>query len=221
MSNNQQMNAAAYLQQAVTNRRVTGGYHDKLMAIYPLKHKGAWDIMCEMESNNWGVNEVPLGGSLKQYRDGTLLPGEKLAFDRALAFVSNLDGIQFHNLADNIAVHVTSPEYRMAIARQTWEEALHVKVYATMIEQLTDDPAEIYTLFLRDDILKAKNDHILAQSALLGAGEKFTEEKFALAIVSNMLLEGVYFYNAFLVFYALAKNNKMTEPAENVRLINR
>ncbi|WP_034619340.1 ribonucleotide-diphosphate reductase subunit beta [Chitinibacter tainanensis] len=205
--------------ESVNNRRLIGGSHDRLMCVSPLKHKWAWELIETMESNNWTVKEMALGRDVMQYKGGDLTTGERHAFDSALAFVSNLDGIQFHNLADNIAPYITSPEVRMAISRQTWEEALHVKAYSTIIEAITDDPSSIYTLFMRDDILAAKNEHILAQSAILG--NDYSPRNFALAVVSNIALEGIYFYSAFATFYALARNSKMPGTAEGIKLIQR
>ncbi|WP_083266149.1 ribonucleotide-diphosphate reductase subunit beta [Burkholderia lata] len=41
------------------------------------------------------------------------------------------------------------------------------------------------------------------------------------SIVANVAPEGIYFYSAFLVFYALARNGKMIGSADSVKLIHR
>jgi ribonucleoside-diphosphate reductase beta chain len=88
-----------------------------------------------------------------------------------------------------------------------------------MVETVSADPMAVYMRFEKDGMLAAKNEHILAQSRIL-AGEQ-TPAQFARSLVANVALEGIYFYSAFLVFYALARNGKMTGSADSVKLIHR
>ncbi len=140
-------------------------------------------------------------------------------YDRALAFLSNLDGIQFNNLITNIGTHITSPEVSMVLSRQAYEEANHVRAYATMTEAVSLDPLAIYGMYQTDDILAKKNQFIMTQSDELAGG--FTPEKFALAVVGNVCLEGIYFFSGFLGFYVLAKNGKMLKSADQIKYIQR
>lgn len=203
----------------VNSRRIIGGPSDKLMAISPLKHAWAADILQVMENNTWFTKDVDLSRDIKQYKQGALTEKEKFAFDSALAFLSNLDGFQLHNLTDNINQHLTSPEVRMCVVRQAWEEALHVKAYSTLAEAICADPMEVYMRFERDGVLAAKNEHVLRQNAILG--EAFTPRTFALATVTNIALEGIYFFSGFVIFYALARSGKMLGSADMIRYIQR
>ena len=71
-----------------------------------------------------------------------------------------------------------------------------------------------------------KNNHI--QKSL----EKISEENFRTgtfendqifleACISNIILEGIFFYSVFLFFYVLKRNNKMPGSAEMIQFINR
>ena len=202
----------------INDRRLILGPKDDLMAISPMKHTWAKAIHKQMKNNTWFPEVVNISGDRTCYNE-KLTPAEKRMFDKALAFLSNLDGIQFHNINQNIAKHVTSPEVAICLARQAWEEALHVESYATIIETVSADPMSIYMTFERDGILAQKNDFILKQSRMLG--EEFTARGFALACVSNVQLEGVYFFSGFLSFYLLADQGKMLGSADMVRYIQR
>ena len=203
----------------VNDRRLILGVRDDLMAISPMKHAWARDVWKMMLKNTWLPGEVSLTDDVICYRE-QLTEAERFAYDKALAFLSNLDGIQFHNINMNIAKHVTSPEVEMCLSRQAFEEALHVDSYSQMIEAISLDPMSIYMTFERDGILAQKNKFILEQSKVLGLKE-FTARGFALALVSNILLEGVYFFSGFLVFYLLAKQGKMLGSADMIRFIQR
>lgn len=205
--------------QRINARRLILGPRDDLMAISPMKHTWARDVWKMMLANNWTIGEVNLSDDLDCYKH-QLTEAERFAYDKALAFLSNLDGIQFHNINMNIARHVTSPEVEMCIARQVYEEALHVDAYSAMIETISLDPMSVYMTFERDGILAKKNEFILRQSQVIGL-EEFTARGFALALVSNILLEGVYFFSGFLVFYLLARQGKMLGSADMIRFIQR
>lgn len=206
------------LAEVVNNRRLIQGPRNDLMAVYPLKHSWAWDVYKVMLANHWIPDEVSLVNDSECY-NYRLNDNERTAYNRALAFLSNLDGIQFNNINMNIIGHVTSPEVEMCLSRQAFEETLHVRSYAQMIEAITDDPESIYGMFETDEILAKKNDFILKQSRMLG--EDFSPHGFALAIVSNVMLEGLYFFTGFLTFYLLAREGKMLGSADMIRYIQR
>lgn len=201
----------------VSKRRLIEGPTNKMMAVSPLKHPWARDIWKVMLANTWMAQEIDLSRDVKQY--GELTDAERLMYDRALAFLSNLDGIQFNNLTFNIGHHITSPEVSMCISRQAWEEANHVDAYETMIEAISLDPMHLYTMFARDKILGEKNEYIMQSSMILG--EEYSAQSFAIAVVANIILEGIYFYSGFLSFYTLAKMGKMLGSADMIRLIQR
>ena len=204
---------------ATTNaRRLAFGPEDKLMNMSRVKYQWAVDIHEEMVANFWTQKSVPMGGDKQCYLT-QLTPDERRAYDLALAFVSNLDGIQFNNLIENIGQHVTAPEVSGALARQAAEEYMHVRVYQTMIEAVSMNPEEVYTAFERDDLLAAKNAYIMGQSDVLKGDP--SPATFARAIVGNILLEGLHFYAMFLVFGALAQSGKMLASADNIKYIAR
>lgn len=204
----------------ITNRRrIAFGAKDELMNMSRVKYPWATEIYDRMESNTWFPKSIPLGDDRVMYRSGALNDRERNAFDKALAFVSNLDGIQFNNLIHNIGQHITAPEVSLAIARQASEEGVHVRSYQFMIEAVSLDPESVYMMFERDGMLAKKNEFIMRSSAVLK--DDPTPENFARAIVGNVILEGIYFYSAFLVFYTLARNGKMLASADMIKYINR
>jgi ribonucleoside-diphosphate reductase beta chain len=203
----------------INARRLVGGPEDKLMCVSPLKHKWAWEVLDQMENNTWFPKSIPMGRDIQDYNE-RLTDAERVMYDRALAFLSNLDGIQFNNLITNVGRYITSPEVSMVIARQAYEEANHVRAYSTMTEAISLDPMKIYGMYMTDEILANKNKFIMVQSDALGEGE-FSFEKFALAVIGNITLEGIYFFAGFLVFYVLAKHGKMLSSADQIKYIQR
>jgi ribonucleoside-diphosphate reductase beta chain len=204
--------------QKINNRRLIEGPQDRAMCISPLKHPWAMEAFKRFRRNDWYPESIAMGDDVACYRN-RLDDGERRMYDKALAFVSNLDGFQFENLTTNIGAHITSPEVSMAISRQAYEEANHVTAYQLMTEAISARPLDIYGMYESDPILAAKNKLILDQNDELRGG--FTPEKFALAIVGNVNLEGIYFYSGFFGFYLLARAGKMLKSADQIKYINR
>ena len=207
--------------EAVNNRRLIEGPTEfaNLMQIRPVKHAWAMQVLEQQQNNNWDQREVDLSEDAKQFATGKLVDGNLKAYKKALAFLSNLDGIQLNNLSKNIGRHITSPEVSMCIVRQAWEEAQHVLSYAQMIESIGFDPEEIYWMFETDTILANKNEFITRSSELLGTG--YTTGNFIKAVVANVALEGIYFFNGFLVFYTLERQGLMKGSAKMIQMIQK
>lgn len=203
----------------INDRRLIEGPTNDLMQIRPVKHSWAMNILEQMKDNTWDEREIDLSEDAKQYATGALNGGNLTAYKKALAFLSNLDGIQFNNLTMNIGRFITSPEVSMCISRQAWEEALHVISYAQMIESIGFDPEEIYWMFETDPILAEKNQYIMSSSEILG--KEYSAENFVKAVAANIALEGIYFFNGFLTFYVLERQGLMKGSAKMIKLIQR
>jgi len=211
----------------INNRKIINGEDDGLMQVAPLKHPFADKIFNTMLKNTWVPTEVPMGKDVETWANPQgLNPTERKVYKRSLAFVSNLDGLQTHNLVSNIVRHITSPEVAMTIIRQAYEEALHVRSYATMVEALHLDPEEIYGLYRKDHELYKKNKRVLESVSKIGdptfkTGTFESDQLFLEACTANIIIEGIYFYSAFLNFYVLKRNNKMPGSGEMIQFINR
>ncbi len=211
----------------INNRRVINGYDDGLMQVSPLKHPWAYEIFETMIKNTWVPQEIPMQMDVNQWNaDNVITDKERRVYERSLAFVSNLDGLQTNNLACNIIRHITSPEIILAITRQTYEEALHVVSYATLVEALALDPEQIYGMYRTDKDLYDKNQIVLKAVSKIAdpafkTGTFDSDQMFLEACIGNIIIEGIYFYSAFLIFYVLRRNNKMPGSAEMIQFINR
>ena len=74
--------------------------------------------------------------------------------------------------------------------------------------------------------LHEKNEHIQRSLKKISqpdfcTGNFENDQAFLEACISNVILEGVFFYSVFLFFYVLKKNNKMPGSAEMIQFINR
>lgn len=201
----------------INQRRIIDGPEDKLMQISPVKYFKPMELLEKMCRDNWFWWDTPLNKDAQEFK--TMEPKLKRAVQKALGFLSNLDGIQLNTLANCISRHVTTPEYRMAFVRQTYEEEVHVMSYDRMISSLELDAVETYNLFMTDNILRAKNEHIIKMAELLGSN--YSGENFVRAIAANQALEGIYFNMGFKLFYVIHKRGLLAGCAKMIRYIQR
>jgi len=212
--------------QLVSQRRVINAPADTMLQLLPYKYLWAPEFFDKMYANSWHPAEINLNEDAAVWKGSALTDQEREVFLRSLAFVSNLDTVQTYSLAHAISKHITAPEIQLLVIRQLFEETIHVLSYTQMIELLGLDPENTYGRYRHDQALKRKLDHICEPiNALLDpnfkTGSFEDNQKFLEALVNNILLEGVFFYSSFIMFYALARNNKMLNSARMIGLINR
>ncbi|KAK3575714.1 hypothetical protein CHS0354_030046 [Potamilus streckersoni] len=211
----------------INNRRMINGQDDGLMQVHPLKHPFSMEAFKIMMANTWMPQEVEMTRDVEVWRSNTILTErERTLYKRCLAFASNLDGILTDSLVADVTRQITSPEARLVCARQSFEEALHVLSYATLIEAIGLDSEEIYGMYRKDKVLYEKNYSVLKSLSIISdpgfkTGTFENDQTFMEACISYIILEGIYFYCVFLLFYILKRDNKMPGSAEMIQFINR
>lgn len=202
----------------VNERRISFGPKDTMMNMAASKYPWAVEIYDRMESNNWSHRTISMVDDTQCYRE-KLTPEMRRSFDCALAFTSNLDGIQFHNLSLNVGRCITDSDVELCIVRQSCEEGVHVKQYQTIAEATAYDKDAIYMMFERDGILAEKIAYITDNFDELGKAP--TPENFAIGVVNNIIAEGQFFYSAFLKFFILGRNGLMRGTSDAIKYICR
>jgi ribonucleoside-diphosphate reductase beta chain len=212
--------------QIISARKIINGDPAGMLQLLPYKYSFADGFFDKMYSNSWHPSEVNLNEDAAMWKSNVLTDTEKEIFARSLSFVSNLDTVQTYSLTHAVSRQITAPEIQLLMIRQVFEETIHVLSYNRMIEILGMNPDDTYGRYRHDIELKAKLDHI-CESINKIMDEDFTtgtietDQIYAEALINNILLEGLFFYSSFLMFYSLARVNKMASSARMIGLINR
>ena len=72
---------------------------------------------------------------------------ERHLINRLVAFFATGDSIVSNNLVLNLYKHINSPEARMYLSRQLYEEAVHVQFYLTLLDTYIADHGESAAAF--------------------------------------------------------------------------
>lgn len=111
------------------------------LTLRPMRYPVFYEMYRNAIRNTWTVEEVDFSTDTIDL-DKRLLPSERHLVNRLVAFFATGDSIVSNNLVLSLYKHVNSPEARMYLSRQLYEEALHVQFYLTLLDTYIPDLKE-------------------------------------------------------------------------------
>src|SRR5207244_9575529 len=111
------------------------------LTLRPMKYPVFFEMYKAAIKNTWTVEEVDFSHDLTDLR-GRLTPAERHLINRLVAFFATGDSIVSNNLVLNLYQHINSPEARLYLSRQLFEEAVHVQFYLTLLDTYLPDHEE-------------------------------------------------------------------------------
>jgi len=212
----------------INARRIINGADADVIQLYPMKHTFAWDAYNTGNANHWLPTEITMQNDIEQWKSKTVLSDEERhAFKTVLGFFTTADSIAANNIVMALYRHVTSPECRMYLLRQAYEEAIHTHSYQYIVESLGLDEGEIFNMYRevepiykKDAFILSFNEGIFHPAFSTGTFEhdqRFLEN----IIVFSIIMEGIFFYSSFAVMFGFQRQNKMVGSAEQIQYIMR
>lgn len=212
----------------INNRRIINGVDADVVQLYPMRHTFAWEAYNVGNSNHWLPTEISMQRDIEQWRSQTALTAdERRAFETVLGFFTTADSIAANNIVLSLYRHITSPECRMYLLRQGYEEAIHTHAYQYIVESLGMDQSRIFNMYReieaiynKDNFILGFNEGILDPAFKTGTFEndqKFLEN----VIVFSLIMEGIFFYSSFAVMFGFQRQNKLSGAAEQIQYIMR
>jgi ribonucleoside-diphosphate reductase beta chain len=212
----------------INDRRIINGRDADVIQLYPMRHTFAWEAYTVGNANHWLPTEINMQKDVEQWRaKDVLTDDERKAFKTVLGFFSTADSIAANNLVIAAYKHITSPEARMYLLRQAYEEAIHTHAYQYIVESLGLDSGEIFNMYREIDAIYNKDSFILSfnegifdpnfKTGTFENDQKFLEN----IIVFSLIMEGIFFYSSFAVILGFKRQNKMVGSAEQIEYIMR
>lgn len=212
----------------INERRVINGADADVIQLYPMKHAWAWEYYNNANSNHWLPTEIGMQLDIEQWKSKTALtPDERHAFETVLGFFTTADSIAANNLVIATYRQITSPEIRMYLLRQAYEEAIHTHAYQYIVQSLGMDEAKIFNMYRERDAIYNKASFILSFNEgifdpTFKTGTFENDQKFLENLcVFSLILEGIFFYSSFAVMFGFQRQHKLTGSAEQIQYIMR
>lgn len=202
------------------NKRIINGNTTNLLDLTNVKYGWVENLYQSMMGNFWVPEKTSMTEDKLCYNGDKLTTYEQTSYDGILSFLVFLDSLQTHNLP-NISSYITAPEINFLLSIQEFQEAIHSKSYAHIIESILPKAKRMYIYdYWRDDPVLLERISFIAKIY-----QDFQSKKnitnFVKSVWANYLLESIYFYNGFQFFYGLASRGLMINSSVQIRYINR
>ncbi len=180
------------------------------LTLRPMRYPQFYDMYRDAIKNTWTVDEIDFSDDLVDL-ERTLLPAEKHLVSRLVAFFATGDSIVANNLVLNLYGHINSPEARMYLSRQLYEEALHVQFYLTLLDNYIPDLAEREAAFAAIDnipSIRKKAEFCFRWMNSMDDIEQCETPQQRRQFLLNLIcfatcIEGLFFFAAFAYVYFL------------------
>jgi ribonucleoside-diphosphate reductase beta chain len=180
------------------------------LTLRPMRYPVFFDMFRDGIKNTWTVEEVDFQTDLVDLRQ-RLTPAEVHLIRRLVAFFATGDSIVSNNLVLNLYKHINSPEARLYLSRQLFEEAVHVQFYLTLLDNYIPDPDERAGAFAAVENIPSiakKADFCMkwmdSVQDLDHLGTREHRKQFLLNLICfAACIEGLFFFAAFAYVYFL------------------
>ena len=199
-----------------------------LNQLVPFKYDWAWQKYLDGCANHWMPQEINMTADLALWRDPNgLTDDERTVIKRNLGFFASADSLVANNLVLAVYRHITNPECRQYLLRQSFEEAVHTHAYQYCVESLGLDEGEIFNMYREVPAVARKAEWALPFTKHLAdpnfqTGTPENDQKLLRELIAfYVVFEGIFFYVGFAQILSMGRRNKMTGVAEQFQYILR
>ena len=180
------------------------------LTLRPMKYPVFFEMYKNAIKNTWTVEEVDFNSDIVDLQR-KLTPAERFLINRLVAFFATGDSIVGNNLVINLYKHVNSPEARLYLSRQLYEEALHVQFYLTLLDTYIPDHGEREQAFKAIHTIPSiqkKGQYAFKWMDSIQSLDKLNTIEDRRKFLMNLIcfagtIEGLFFFAAFAYVYFL------------------
>ena len=178
------------------------------LTLRPMRYPVFFEMFRDGIRNTWTVEEIDFQTDLTDLRQ-RLTPAEVHVIQRLVAFFATGDSIVSNNLVLNLYKHVNSPEARLYLSRQLFEEAVHVQFYLTLLDNYVPDPDQRAAAFAAVENIPSiakKADFCMKWMDSIQQLDRLTTREQRRQFLLNLIcfascIEGLFFFAAFAYVY--------------------
>lgn len=176
--------------------------------------------------NFWVPNEIPMIEDKQQFQNGLLTDDEFRLLRNNISYLSVGDNLVPDNIVTSLLPRIKSHDMRQYLRWVIAEEANHVESYLFILESLGIDEkgqGDIFQLYANTPILAKKVNWNIKFSNMLRTDLPSNDPVFVQSLLENLiayyLFEYVFFPAGFSQIFALARNGKLRNTAQQYSFI--
>ena len=197
------------------------------LTLRPMRYPQFFDMYRDAIKNTWTVDEIDFNDDIVDL-DRKLMPAENHLIKRLVAFFATGDSIVANNLVLNLYEHINSPEARMYLSRQLYEEALHVQFYLNLLDNYIpnhEERAEAFAAIENIPSIRRKAEFCFKWMGSVGDGPLITSDdrrRFLMNLICfAACIEGLFFFAAFAYVYFLRSKSLLNGLASGTNWVFR
>ncbi len=180
------------------------------LTLRPMKYPEFFQLYKNSIKNIWTTDEIDFSVDFEHLRD-KLSPQEAHLIKRLVAFFATADNIVAHNLVLNFYKHINSPEFRMFLGKQLFDEMLHVETYLLLVDNYIPDiheRKEAFDAYKSVPSVKQKADFCFKYMDSIENLDKLDTDPKRRQFIENLIcfaacVEGLFFFGSFAYVYFL------------------
>lgn len=178
------------------------------LTLRPMKYQALYNMYKAGIKNTWTVEEVDFSTDIMDLKM-KMSPADRHLINRLVAFFATGDSIVSNNLVINLYKHINSPEARMYLSRQLFEEAQHIEFYLTLLDTYIPDHKEreeAFSAITSISSIQKKAEFCFKWIDSINQLEELQtvsdRRKFLLNLICfATCIEGLFFFSAFAYVY--------------------
>lgn len=198
------------------------------LTLRPMNYPTFYEMYKNGIKNTWSVDEVDFSTDLVDLHT-KMTPAEKHLIGRLVAFFATGDSIVGNNLVLNLYKHINSPEARLYLSRQLFEEAVHVQFYLTLLDTYIPNPDERAKAFAAIDnipSIQKKAQFCFKWIDSINQLESLNTIEDRRKFLMNLIcfascIEGLFFFAAFAYVYFLRSKGLLSGLASGTNWVFR
>jgi len=210
------------------DKRIINNKKVDVNQLVPIKYNWAWEYYLNGCANHWMPQEVSMQRDIEQWKDPKgFTEDERTMIQKNLGFFSTADTLVANNLVLAVYQHVTAPEIRQYLLRQSFEEAIHTHAYQYIPQSLSMDEGHLYNMYREIKCMHDKAEFEARLTADL-CNPNFSTDSFEgrQRLVGNLVgyygvMEGIFFYAAFVMLLSFGRQNRLPGACEQIQYILR
>ncbi len=198
------------------------------LTLRPMKYPIFFEMYKNGIKNTWTVDEIDFSTDLVDLNT-KMTESERHLINRLVAFFATGDSIVGNNLVLNLYKHINSPEARLYLSRQLYEEALHVQFYLTLLDTYIPDPNDRALAFSAVEnipSIKKKADFCFKWMDSINDLKSLETIEERRKFLMNLIcfatcIEGLFFFAAFAYVYFLRSKGMLAGLASGTNWVFR
>jgi len=198
------------------------------LTLRPMKYPVFFEMYKDAIKNTWTVEEVDFSTDVTDL-ERKMSPAERHLINRLVAFFATGDCIVANNLVLSLYKHVNSPEGRMYLSRQLYEEAVHVQFYLTLLDTYIpnhEERAQAFAAVHTIPSIKKKADFCFKWTDSIYDLQLLQTAEDRRGFLKNLIsfaacTEGLFFFAAFAYVYFLRSKGLLNGLASGTNWVFR